>query len=215
VVWEVARRHDLSPQHLSAWRKAARSGLLKLPNAGTLSTRVSHSTRAALEREAKRSNHSLSREAELRLEQSFKESSAPDHIRALAHAITLLAMQMERVTGERWYNGTFTGEALRHGIEALIFHFAQTPDGTVTIPPKVEETAARFQSPLRESFRNPALLGQMEAGSIITSIENAPSAIRQPAGAFVPDQFGFWQILRDVGSGWQRNQNVWNKEEKR
>jgi transposase-like protein len=32
VVWEVARRHDLSPQHLSAWRKAARSGLLKLPN---------------------------------------------------------------------------------------------------------------------------------------------------------------------------------------
>jgi transposase-like protein len=32
VVWEVARRHGLSPQHLSAWRKAARSGLLKLPN---------------------------------------------------------------------------------------------------------------------------------------------------------------------------------------
>ena len=32
VVSEVARRHEISPQLLSAWRKAARSGLLELPN---------------------------------------------------------------------------------------------------------------------------------------------------------------------------------------
>jgi transposase len=31
--WEIARRHDISPQHLFAWRKAARSGLLSLPAA--------------------------------------------------------------------------------------------------------------------------------------------------------------------------------------
>jgi transposase len=31
VVSEVARRHDISPQHLFAWRKAARAGLLSLP----------------------------------------------------------------------------------------------------------------------------------------------------------------------------------------
>ncbi|HMI14050.1 MAG TPA: transposase, partial [Bradyrhizobium sp.] len=31
VVSEVARRHDLSPQHLFAWRKAARASLLTLP----------------------------------------------------------------------------------------------------------------------------------------------------------------------------------------
>ena len=30
VVSEVARRHEISPQHLAAWRKAARHGLLKL-----------------------------------------------------------------------------------------------------------------------------------------------------------------------------------------
>jgi hypothetical protein len=31
VVSEVARRHDISPQHLFAWRKAARTGALSLP----------------------------------------------------------------------------------------------------------------------------------------------------------------------------------------
>jgi transposase len=31
VVSEVARRHDISPQHLFAWRKAARAGQLILP----------------------------------------------------------------------------------------------------------------------------------------------------------------------------------------
>jgi transposase len=31
VVSEVARRNDISPQHLFAWRKAARAGLLSLP----------------------------------------------------------------------------------------------------------------------------------------------------------------------------------------
>src|SRR6476659_3598395 len=32
VVSEVARRHEISPQHLFAWRKAARGGLLRLPS---------------------------------------------------------------------------------------------------------------------------------------------------------------------------------------
>jgi transposase len=31
VVSEVARQHHISPQHLFAWRKAARGGLLSLP----------------------------------------------------------------------------------------------------------------------------------------------------------------------------------------
>ena len=35
VVSEVARRHEISPQHLFAWRKAARAGQLVLPAAET------------------------------------------------------------------------------------------------------------------------------------------------------------------------------------
>jgi transposase len=34
VVSEVARRHEISPQHLFAWRKAARAGQLTLPADG-------------------------------------------------------------------------------------------------------------------------------------------------------------------------------------
>jgi transposase len=36
VVSEVARRHEISPQHLFAWRKAARAGLLTLPSDAAL-----------------------------------------------------------------------------------------------------------------------------------------------------------------------------------
>ena len=32
----MARRYEISPQHLFAWRKAARAGLLALPNEGEL-----------------------------------------------------------------------------------------------------------------------------------------------------------------------------------
>jgi transposase-like protein len=34
IVSQVARRHDISPQHLFAWRKAARGGALSLPAEG-------------------------------------------------------------------------------------------------------------------------------------------------------------------------------------
>ena len=51
VVSEVARRHEISPQRLLAWRKAARGGLLKLPN-GTRLVMTSSGTTAIQDRSA-------------------------------------------------------------------------------------------------------------------------------------------------------------------
>ncbi|WP_456710931.1 MULTISPECIES: transposase [Bradyrhizobium] len=45
VVSEVARRHEILPQQLSAWRSAARDGVLKLPDGSELvATRPSGSS---------------------------------------------------------------------------------------------------------------------------------------------------------------------------
>ena len=52
VVSEVARRHEISPQLLSAWRKAARSGLLKPPNGTRLVTTSPSGTTAIQDRSA-------------------------------------------------------------------------------------------------------------------------------------------------------------------
>ena len=60
VVSEVARRHDISPQHLFAWRKAARAGQLSLPmddtpadmkDAGAAEADYLHMTDADIERQ--------------------------------------------------------------------------------------------------------------------------------------------------------------------
>ena len=51
VVSEVARRHEISPQLLSTWRKASRSGSLKLPN-GTRLVMTSSGTTAIQDRSA-------------------------------------------------------------------------------------------------------------------------------------------------------------------
>ena len=185
----------------------------------TLTTRITPATRAELDREAKKKDRSLSQEVEIRLTGSLasKQRETPIHTRAIAHAITLLAGQIERETGKRWSQDPYTGIALRHGIERLIFHFAPTSYGAPVVPPRIKEVAAKLQPNLRESYLRPELLGVMQAGTIITMIEHAPEPpVRKlPEGIEFPKElYANWQILRGLGSGWQRNRKVWNKETK-
>ena len=205
-------------------RKRARGGGRKPAGpyegkSATLTTRIMPTTRAELYRQAEKNGRSLSQEVEKRLRDSLvpDKRETPIHTRAIAHAITLLAGQIQRETGKQWSQDPFTGNALRHGIEKLIFHFAPVPNGAAVVPPRVKEAAGKLAPNLRESYLSPELLGGMQAGMLITSIENAPrlpANIRLPPGYSI-DPWGFGQILRDVGSGWQRNRKVWNRETKR
>src|SRR5262249_30562387 len=106
-----------------------------------LTTRITPATRAALVGAAKESGFSLSQEIERRLNDSIaKERNRRSDILALAEAIAFFAEGVERTTRKRWLEDAFTGEALRHGVDALVRHFI--PLGAVKIPPNVEQAAA-------------------------------------------------------------------------
>jgi hypothetical protein len=120
------------------------------------------------------------------------------HVAALAHALTILVEAVERATGKRWHEDAFTGEALRHAVDFLVSHFATEGTRPVPIPSRVEETARRMPPALRDRARTTADVGLTQAGWVITLIESAPA----------PDDWGFWQVLRDLGSGCERNREA-------
>ena len=204
------------------------SGAGRKPNgpfkgkSATITTRVTPRTRAELERAAKRKGHSLSQEIEIRLDDLLRKGGAeiPAHIKALAQVVTLLAKNVERTTGLRWRDDAFTGDALRQGIDFLLGHFTPVLEGQPALPPKIKEAAAKIQPELRESYGNPRAVAQMEAFSVISMIEaismtkNAPGKHNAVPGMNFADPLGYEQILRDIGSGWERNQKAWNKERK-
>jgi predicted transcriptional regulator len=185
-------------------------------NSKILTVRVRPEMRTALERLANRNDRSLSQEIQRGLNDWIGRHARPKpHIGALAHAVALLAEAVEEATGKGWHEDAFTGEALRHAVEFLIFHFAPTPDGPAPVPPRVEEAAMRMPPSMRERARTAADVGTSRAGMIITLIENAPASDKPPLGLAFPDEQGFWKILRDLESGWKRNRAVWLPKETR
>jgi hypothetical protein len=123
--------------------------------------------------------------------------------------IELLVERIETGTGRRWTRDAYTGEAVRHGIEHLVFHFAPVPKGHLKVPMNVEKSAATMPSQARKRHRTPAGFGQDQAGLLIAIIENAAAADK-PGGLRFLDESGFWQILRALGSGWERNRKSYS-----
>jgi hypothetical protein len=170
----------------------------------TLTTRITPETRAAMQRAAQKSDLSLSQEVERRLNDSvLNERNRTSDVRALAEAIAIVAEKVEIATGKRWLQDAFTGEALRHGIEVLVRHFA--PHGARVIPPNVEEAAARVLPEASERDRSPSRVGEIEALKVITMIEFFWGWDTQRV-VMSDELYRYLQILRHLGSGGERAQ---------
>ena len=180
----------------------------------TLATRITPSTRMALDRAARKSGRSLSQEVEVRLNLSLRKGDHGNHIRALGEAIMLLTQCVERATGKHWNEDAFTGEAVRLGAEFLISHFA--PRGPQVMPKSIEEAVVRGAP---ETYRSSTGVGESEAGRVITWIESwsfrsLDEIIERTAsipGIHIPDEwYKHAQLLRDLGSGLERAR-AWEK----
>lgn len=195
----------------------------------TLTTRIKPETRAALERAAEKSGRSLSQEVEHRLDYSIRrdyEHNRHRHIRALAEAIAILIHWVERATQKRWIDDPFTAEALRRGIEFLVFHFGAP--GTPEVPASVKDAAARVPLQARDQSMTPAGVGHAEAGGLISWIEmnlNEGGRLSRPfvtdprkldfdpSKLYVPAEWYLYsQVFTDLGSGWERRQKLMRKE---
>jgi hypothetical protein len=109
------------------------------------------------------------------LKQGLKKPSGEPRNHSLACAVAILAERIEQAAGESWRQDQFTGLALRYAVEALLFHFAPTPEGVPAVPPAVEKAAEKMPPEFAERFRKPAGLGHTLAFNLIQELEQARS----------------------------------------
>jgi hypothetical protein len=180
-----------------------------------LTTRITPETRAGLERAARESGFSLSQEVERRLRESLKrEHKRPPDVLALAEAIAQVTEKIQQRTGKQWREDAFTGEALRHGIEFLIRHFAAR--GAPVVSPRVKEAVATMLV-ANERDLTPAGVGGIEAAKVITLIEHFrgwPEAQLHHV-TWSNELYRYLQLLRDLGSGAERAETYIQMERRR
>jgi hypothetical protein len=158
----------------------------------TFTTRITHETRMALEHGARETGRSISQHAESILRAAIhKPTDAQRRNQALARTIALVAENLEKSTGQPWNEDAFTGQALRHATEALLFHFAPTPPDSLTVPPAIEAMASRMPPDFGERYRTPAGIGHLAAYRVISEVDSTlesrpPNEWSTPVGFNVP-----------------------------
>ena len=148
----------------------------EVAKSATFTTRIEPATRHALDEATRKSRHrSVSAMAGFILKQGLKKPSGEPRNHSLACAVAILAERIEQAAGESWRQDQFTGLALRYAGEALLFHFAPTPEGVPAVPPAVEKAAEKMPPEFAERFRKPAGLGHTLAFNLIQELEQARS----------------------------------------
>jgi uncharacterized membrane protein YccC len=151
------------------------------------STRITAETRRALDDAARRSNQSVSQAAEYLLRTVLQKPSGDRHNRALAHAVALLAANIEQDAGQTWQTDPFAGIALLHGVGALLLRLIPAAEGPPHVPASVDNAAARMPPALAAEFRTPSGFGHMLAHHLLREIE--------AAGASPTDNEWGWPIF--------------------
>jgi hypothetical protein len=182
--------------------KRRRPGRPRRSNAGLrlqIPVRVSPEVKEALEAVADRNLRSVTAEIEARLAQSLGVGRQA-RIWGLMEAVGRLAEAIERRTQRRWTHNAPTARALRAGVDKVIFHF-----GRYGKP--AEPLAAQRAKKIKE-------IGEAEAGKLITVIEGAVEPYPGAKPEFGPTGWGYYELRRALGSGWERNRTAWFPERK-
>jgi hypothetical protein len=198
--------------------KASRTKVGKRPSLGRpprseagrreqIAVRVSPEVKQLLEQAARRNRHSVTAEVESRLATSLSVGRQA-HIAALMAAVGKLAAALERRTQKRWIADAFTARALSVGVEQLLFHFGRS--GKPVLPLTIKEALAKMPPEEKERFSAPKGWGEFEAGHLIALIEGAQEPVPGMTPEIGPWGWGHYELLRALGSGWQRNRAAWS-----
>jgi hypothetical protein len=112
------------------------------------------------------------------------------HVSALTCLIAILVRGVEGRTGRKWIEDPATGAYVRKLVDGLIFHFAPSAVEPLTAPPDIA-----------------GIVGEM-----ITLAENLyprPGVPEVRPELFGDDWAALARIIKDLGSGWQRNRDAW------
>jgi hypothetical protein len=139
----------------------------------TFTTRIQPETRRALNAYAKAAHVSVSVAAERLLRAALKKPSGEARNRALAHAVELLAEQIEGETKKSWRDDAFTAQALPHGIIHLLGHFAPAHKKDAPVPRAIKDAAAKMPPAFAEHFCSPEGFAGQIAFRLIGEIKQA------------------------------------------
>jgi len=150
-------------------------------------TRIQPETRRALNAYAKAHAPSVSVAAERLLKAALQKPSGQPRNRALAHAVELLAQQIEGETKKSWRDDAFTAQALLQGISYLLGHFAPAYKKNVPVPRAIKDAAAKMSPVHAKHFCSPEGFAHLMAFKLIGEIHDA---VNQRVPGLIPGLWG-------------------------